>query len=105
MSFEIYATDNGPVFAYKGNFFVLTSEESMLELCYEDPTCFDLIRNHIQEHLKDACDLYSEGFTLNLNPPAGKLYAYIAALQQFWMFRNHKFPQFLEAIKAGENQE
>lgn len=105
MSFEIHATDNGPVILYDGNFVVLTNDDAMLHMCHEDPSRFGLIHNHIQENLKDACDLYLEGFTLNLNPPAGKLYAYIAALQQYWMFRNIKFAQFLDALRTASEEE
>jgi hypothetical protein len=105
MSFEIHATDNGPVMVNNGNFVVLSSDDAMIDLVYEDGSRFNLIQNHIKEELKNAFDLYLEGFSAGLNPPAGRLYAYISALQQYWMFRNIKFANFLSALEEAEDEE
>jgi len=104
MSFEIHATDNGPVIINNDEVIVLTSEAQMLELCHEDPSCFSKIENHIQDELRSASETYLDGFISKLNPPAGRLYAYIAAVQQYWMFRNIKFAQYLEAIQNSEEE-
>jgi hypothetical protein len=102
MSFEIHATDNGPVFVHHGNFVVLTSEDGMIEMCYEDPSRFAEIQNHIQAELASASETYIDGFVNGFNPPAQRLYSYIAALQQFWMFRNIRFAQYLQALNETD---
>jgi hypothetical protein len=104
MSFEIQATDLGPIFVHNGKFVALTSEDSMIELCYEDGTRFDLIQDHLKEELKNEMDLYIEGFLMGINPPAGKLYAYIAAFQQFWMFKHIRFANYLSAVTEAEQE-
>jgi len=104
MSFEIRATDIGPVIIHNGEFVALTSEDAMIEVCHEDGARFNIIRDHIVDELKATFDLYIEGFMAGLNPPAGKLYAYIAALQQFWMFKNIRFAHYLVALEESEEE-
>ena len=104
MSFEIHATDNGPVIIHNGKLAVLTSEDMMLEICHEDPMRFTEMQNHIHDELKSAAETYLDGFMNGFNPPAQRLYSYIAALQQFWMFRNIKFAQYLEALREADDE-
>ena len=104
MSFEIRATDIGPIIVHNGEFIALTSEDAMIEVCHEDGARFNLIRDHITEELKNAFDLYLEGFSLGLNPPSGKVYAYMAAYHQFWMFKNIRFAHFLNALEEQEEE-
>jgi hypothetical protein len=104
MLFEIHATDNGPVIIHNSEFVVLTSEDSLIQLIQEDVNRFDLIEDHIKQEIKNTFDLYLEGFAAGINPPAGRLYAYIAAYQQFWMFKYIKFPNFLMALENSENE-
>lgn len=104
MSFEIRATDIGPIIVNNGEFIALTSEDAMIEVCHEDGSRFNLIRDHIAAELKNAFDLYLEGFSSGLNPPSGKVYAYMAAYHQFWMFKNIKFAQYLDAIEEQEEE-
>jgi hypothetical protein len=104
MSFEIRATDIGPIILHNDNLVPLTSEDAMIELCYEDGTRFNLIQDHIKEELQSACDTYIEGFMMGINPPAGRLYAYIAAFQQFWMFKHIRFAQYLSALHEAEEE-
>lgn len=105
MSFEIQATDIGPIIINNGQFIALTSEDAMIEVCQEDGERFNIILNHITDELKSAFDLYLEGFSLGLNPPSGKVYAYMAAYHQFWMFKNVRFAQFLSALQGLEDDE
>lgn len=102
MSFEIHATDIGPVIVYHGEFIALTSEDAMIEVCHEDGSRFNIIKDHITSELRSAFDLYLEGFEYNLNPPSGKVYAYMAAYHQFWMFKNIRFAQYLDALEEQE---
>lgn len=104
MSFEVRATDIGPIIVYNDEFIALTSEDAMITVCYEDAERFNVIRDHIIDELRDAFDLYMEGFTVGLNPPAGKLYAYVAALQQYWIFKNIKYAQYLAAFAEAEEE-
>jgi len=102
MSFEIKATDIGPIIIYNGNFVALASEDVMIELCHEDPTRFNVIQDHIKDELQDAFNLYMEGIDSGINPPAAKMYAYIAAFHQFWMFKYIRFAQYLMALEEAE---
>ncbi|NDB36009.1 MAG: hypothetical protein EB023_11860 [Flavobacteriia bacterium] len=102
MSFEIHATDNGPVINYNGKIIVLISEDDMLDMCHEDPLRFKQLQDHIHDELKAAAETYLDGFSNGFNPPAQRLYSYIAALQQYWMFRNIKFAQYLEALRETD---
>ena len=91
----------GPVFFHNDNLVVLASEDLMIEMCHEDGTRFNAIQDHIKEELRNALDLYIEGFMMGINPPAGRLYAYIAAFQQFWMFKHIRFAQYLNALQEA----
>jgi hypothetical protein len=104
MSFEIKATDMGPVLIHNGNFFALASDDAMIELCYDDPTCFATIFEHLTQEVRNAFDEYLEGFGMGINPPNAKLYSYISALQQFWIFKNIKFAQYLDAVNREEDE-
>lgn len=104
MSFEIRATDIGPIIVHNGNFITLASEDALIEFCYEDGARLNILEDHIRGELKEACDLYLEGFSVGINPPAGKLYAYIAAYQQFWMFKNIRFAQYVTAVLEAEEE-
>jgi hypothetical protein len=104
MSFEIRATDIGPIIVHNDEFIALTSEDALIEFCYEDGTRLDAIQDHIKEELENALDLYIEGFMMGINPPAGKLYAYIAAFQQYWMFKHIRFSQYLTAVREAEEE-
>lgn len=102
MSFEIKATDIGPILIHNGNFITLASDDAMIELCHEDPTRFDVIQDHIRAELQDSFNMYLEATDSGINPPAGKMYAYIAAFHQFWMFRYIRFAQYLSALEEAE---
>lgn len=104
MSFEIHATDIGPVIVNNGNFLSITNDDAMIELVYEDGDRFNVIRDHIVEELNETFSLYIEGFKSGLNPPAGKLYSYISALQQFWIFEKIRFAQYLNALSQAEDE-
>lgn len=104
MSFEIHATDNGPVIINNGEFVVLTSEDALIEVVLENGNYFNLIEDHIKEEIRESFDAYLEGFAMGINPPAGRLYSYIAAYQQFWMFRNIRFASFLRALEESESE-
>lgn len=104
MSFEIHPTDNGPVIVYNNIFVTINNDDTMIELCYEDGTRFDLIQDHIKDELQNTFDLYIEGFMSGINPPSAKLYAYISAFQQFWIFKNIKFAQFISAMEEAEER-
>ena len=102
MSFEIRATEIGPVIVHGEKFITLVSEDALIEFCHEDGTRLGAIEDHIREELRETADSYIEGFAIGINPPAGKLYAYIAAYQQFWMFKNIRFAQYVQAVLEAE---
>ena len=104
MSFEIHATDGGPVMIHDGKLLVLVSEDAMLDMCHEDPLRFKQIQEHIHDELLSAAETYLDGFSNGFNPPAQRLYSYIAALQQFWMFKNIKFAQYLQALNETDEE-
>jgi len=104
-SFEIRATDIGPIIIYEGNFVTLASDDALIELCHEDGSRFDDIQNHIKDELRRSFDDYCDGFDANINPPAAKLYAYISSYQQFWIFKNIKFAQYMQAFNEAEDEQ
>ena len=105
MSIEIKATDLGPIIIHNGEFLSLTSEDGLLELFHEDPRRFDMVHDHIKEELQNAFAEYVEAFVVGINAPVGKMYAYIGASQQFLMFKNMRFPQYIEAVRRAEEEE
>lgn len=105
MSFEIHATDIGPVIVYNGNFLAITNDDAMIELAYEDGNRLKIIQDHIIEEAIESFNTYIEGFKAEINPPAGKLYAYISALQQFWIFEKIRLAQYLAALEQAEEEE
>lgn len=105
MSIEIRATDIGPVIVHNDTFIVLANDDAMIEFCYEDANRLQLIQNHIKEELENSMDLYIEGFMMGINPPAGKLYAYMSAMQQFWILKNIKFAKYVAAVLEAQQME
>lgn len=105
MSFEIKATDLGPIIIYEGAFLSLVSEDGLLEFFHEDPRRFDVVQDHIKEELENAFAEYVEAVVVGINAPVGKIYAYIGASQQFLMFKNMRFPQYIEAVLQAEAEE
>lgn len=104
MSFEIRATDVGPIIVHEGKFITMVSEDDLIEFCHEDGERLNALYDHIREELQEAVNVYLEGFAMGINPPAGRLYAYIAALQQFWMFKNIRFAQYVAAVLEAEEE-
>lgn len=94
----------GPIIVVGEQFITLASDDALLELCHDDPTKFDAIHNHIQEELRDAFNVYMDAIASEINPPTGKMYAYMAAFHQFWMFRHIKFAQYLMALENAEQE-
>jgi len=104
MNMTIHATDLGPLFFYEDKFIALTNDDEMIQMCYENATYFLDIQNHIKEELENTFQLYLEAFMADINPPASKLYAYISAMQQFWIFKHIKFAQFITTLEQAEEQ-
>jgi len=105
MSFEIRATELGPIIIYQNEFLSLAGDDGLLEFFHEDPSRFDVVRDHIKEELQNAFAEYVEAFEVGINAPVGKMYAYIGASQQFLMFKNMRFPQYIEAVLQAEQGE
>lgn len=104
MSFEIRATDVGPIIVHGEKLITMASDDDLIEFCYEDGKRLDALYDHIRGEFQEAANLYLEGFAMGINPPAGRLYAYIAALQQFWMFKHIKFAQYVDAVLEVDEQ-
>jgi hypothetical protein len=76
----------------------------MIEMCYEDGSRFAEIQSHIKDELENVFELYLDAFMADINPPSGRLYAYISAMQQFWIFKHIKFAQFIATLEQAEDQ-
>jgi hypothetical protein len=104
MSFEVRATDLGPIIIHDNKFFSLVSEDGLLDVFHEDPSLFEAMQDHIEEELNNSFAEYVEGFVAGINAPVGKIYAYIGASQQFLILKNMRFPQYVEAIRQAEEE-
>ena len=105
MSFEIRATDVGPIIIHENNFLTLTSEDALLQFFHDDVSRLDVLHDHIKEELQNAFAEYVEAFEVGINAPVGKMYAYIGASQQFQILKNMRFPQYIEAVLRAEQEE
>lgn len=105
MSFEIKATDLGPIIIHGEKFLSLNGDDDLLEFFHQDFSRFDVVQDHIKEELQNAFTDYVDAFMVGINAPVGKMYAYIGASQQFLMFKNMRFPQYIEAVRRAEETE
>lgn len=105
MFFEIRTTDLGPIIVYENDFLTLSSNDSLLQFFHEDVSRLETLEDHIKQNLQDAFSEYIEAFSVGINAPVAKMYAYIGASQQFLILKNIRFPQYIEAVRQAEQEE
>jgi len=103
-SLQIRATSNGPIIIDGDKLIVLTDDDLLIELCENDPNVLDMIQSHIVETLRSSMKDFTEAVEVDINGPPNMIYSYISAAQQFFMFKTHRWYQYLIAIEET-NQE
>lgn len=99
MSFKLYATNNGPVIIEEDKIIVFSDDDSLIEMCEKDDSILVAMESHVISELSSATQEFLGAATSGLNVSPSKIYSYISAFQQFWMFKNHRWPQYLMALE------
>jgi len=99
MSLKIYATSNGPIILEEDKIVVLSDDDTLIEMCEKDDNILAVIESHVISELNAATQEFLEAAQSGLNVSPSKIYSYISAFQQFWMFKNHRWPQYLQALE------
>lgn len=102
MPLNIYATSNGPVIFEEDKVIVLSDDDSLIELCEKNDNTLTVIESHIFLELNSAMQEFLGAAESGLNVNPSKIYSYISAFQQFWLFKNHKWTQYLMAIEEAD---
>ena len=104
MKYEIHSTTNGPVIFYNDKAVCLSDENSLLEICEQNLDFLADMQGHVIRELNAAMASFNEAAEANINMPAVKIYSYLSAYQQFWIFRNHNWPAYLHAVEEANLQ-
>jgi len=103
MSFKIHPTNNGPVIMHNDKIVVLSDDDGLIGLCEESLEFLAAMQGHILKELDSAMKSFYESVELNFNIQPTKIYSYLSAFQQFWMFRNHVWPAYLTAVEEANS--
>lgn len=100
--FEIRSTTNGPVIIHDGEFVVLSDDDALVELCEKDESLIEALEEHVKSELRSAVEAFLDAADSGINPPPTKIYSYINATQSLWIFENHRWPAYLDALEGTE---
>ena len=104
--FEIHSTTNGPIIVSDKRLISLSDDDAMIGLCVEDESIIEKLEEHVLLELRSATDDFIDATSAGINPPPTKIYSYISAVQMLWIFKNHRWVAYLDALEeALEEQE
>lgn len=97
MTHSIKSTSNGPIVIANGELIALSDDQALIAACEEDETLLEGLWTHIESELQNALSTYLDGVSANLNPTPVKVFSYVTACQQYWMFKNHRWASYVVA--------
>ena len=104
--FEIHSTTNGPIIVSDKRLISLADDDALIGLCVEDESIIGKLEEHVLQELRSATDDFIDATSAGINPPPTKMYSYISAVQMLWIFKNHRWVAYLDALAdALEEQE
>jgi len=103
--FEIHSTTNGPVIVCDGQFVVLSDDDALVELCEKDESIIGALEEHVKHELRSAVEGFLDAAEAGINPPPTKIYSYINATQSLWIFENHRWPAYLDALEDAKEEQ
>lgn len=104
MKHTIKSTSNGPIVLAGTELVALSDDQALIVACEQDPNLLDSLWTHIEETLQESLSSYLDGVSSNLNPTPVKVFSYVTACQQYWVFKNHRWASYVAARDRADSE-